>query len=123
MLSNDNEDLIGAAMISFYVNSGKIKKSDLFLSSILERLPQENCDNVYQMSECRNEIEFLYMYSRAGFEKAFQLIDEGKLANVLYAISHDTELYRNDKKVLVNLFREGTKTTLESAEEELGIVD
>lgn len=123
MLTNMEEDLVGAAMISFYVCSGRITKNDLFLSSVIEKLPKENCDNAFSMADCENEIEFLYIYSQAGFEKALETVDMNKLANVLYAISKDTELYRNDKKVLVNLFRLGTKMTLDSAKAELGIKD
>lgn len=121
LICDTSEDNVGVGIVAFYVNIGKFTKSNLFLSSIVDRLPEENCDKVFEMSECVNEIEFLYLYSRKGFETAFSNIDMEKLANVLYAIGKDTEKYKKERKTLVSLFREDTNMDLEKAEEELGI--
>lgn len=122
LICDTAEDNVGAGIVAFYVSIGKFTKSNLFLSSIVDRLPEENCDKVFEMSECANEIEFLYLYSKKGFETALRNIDLEKLANVLYAMGRETEKYKKERKTLVSLFREDTNMDLEKAEEELGIV-
>ena len=118
-----SDDMVGAGLTSFYMNSGKISLSDLFLSSIIDSLPEADCANVYEMAECKDEIEFLYMYSMKGFQEFLSRIDLDKLANVIYVIAKNTEKYKQERSTLVNLYRVATKITLDDVTKELGFED
>lgn len=79
------EGLIDEARAAFYMGSGQLKAGAFVCSDCLENLPEPRY-NIYSLEECENELRILSFYSKARLEKYLEVIDEDKMAYVLWLL-------------------------------------
>lgn len=74
----------------FYFRSGKYKIEDFMLKEVAESLPKQGKYMTLNVNECLNELYFLHVYSKNGFERAFNKIDKFKLSYLTYILEEDS---------------------------------
>lgn len=79
------EGLIDEARAAFYMGSGQLKAGAFVCSDCLENLPEPHY-NIYPLAECENELKILSIYSKARLEKYLEIMDEDKMAYVLWLL-------------------------------------
>lgn len=99
--SNDN---INAALIGFRILTKKFDLNNLLLSEVLNYVPDgKNLERVYKISDCIDEINFLYGFSKIAMEFNFSDLDVDKLNTIIYILTHQTERYKSFQSVAFQL--------------------
>ena len=97
-------DKVVYGIINFRILSKTYKMEDILLQECYANFPKPKLD-FYKMFECRNEIEFCYRYSRAGFENALSQIDMDKLAFLMYISQNSVEKYKEEQKDFIQVIQ------------------
>lgn len=77
---------IEEARVAFYVGSGQISRDNLFLSDMVDILPEGKYSVAYELQDCISELIFLRKISIAYMQRYADKVDEEKLAYLLSLI-------------------------------------
>ncbi|MBR3792010.1 MAG: hypothetical protein IKK18_04840 [Clostridia bacterium] len=80
------EGLIEEARAAFYVGTGKLSVDMFVGSDCLDSLPDAKY-NIYSLAECENELKILCLFSKARLQKYLEVMDEEKMAYVLWLLT------------------------------------
>ena len=95
-----NEDKVNLGLLSFRLASGQIKLEDMFNTNLLEIVPKAK-EHYFSLSDCVNELKFLYTYSKFMMDFSFNQLDKDKLEFVLWLLSSPTDHYKVQQKDLI----------------------
>ena len=95
-----NEDKVNLGLLSFRLASGQIKLEDMFNSNLLEIVPKAK-EHYFSLSDCVNELRFLYTYSKFMMDFSFSQLDKENLEFVLWLLSSPTDHYKVQQKDLI----------------------
>lgn len=90
------EGLIEEARAAFYAGTGKLRVDMFVASDCLEALPKAEY-NIYKLADCTNELEILRCISKARLKGYLEVMDEDKMAYVLWLLtgkSKKSDLFR-----------------------------
>ena len=77
---------INEARVAFYVGSGKISRENLFLSEMVDILPESKFSAAYTLQDCLSELVYLRKISLNYIERHAKKVDKNKLAYLLSLI-------------------------------------
>ena len=77
---------INEARVAFYVGSGKISRENLFLSDMVDILPESKYSTSYDLQECLSELVYLRKISLNYIERHAEKVNVNKLAYILSLI-------------------------------------
>ena len=77
---------IEEARLAFYTGSGQISRESLFLSDMVDSLPESKYSAAYDLQDCWTELVFLRKISLSYIEKHAKKVDKNKLAYLLSLI-------------------------------------
>ena len=77
---------IEEARLAFYTGSGQISRESLFLSDMVDSLPESKYSAAYDLQDCLTELVFLRKISLSYIEKHAKKVDKNKLAYLLSLI-------------------------------------
>lgn len=114
-----DKDLVSDGLVNFRIKTGVYSLEKILMKETFESLPEEEM-NLFDFKDCRNEILYLYTYSKIAREFAYEDISENKLAYVLYILTHELKKkkYRDMKKLLLSLLQ-GVNISIEDFMEKL----
>ena len=77
---------IEEARVAFYVSSGKISRENLFLSDIVDTLPESKYSAAFDLQDCLSELVYLRKISLSYIDKHAEKVNLNKLAYLLSLI-------------------------------------
>jgi len=98
-------------VVQFRILSGTYELKSALLSECYDNLPEKKF-STYSLKECREEIEYLYMYSNLYRKIRQGELDSGKLAFLRFILESETEKFRKEQSDLM-LMLQGIKISYE----------
>ena len=102
------------ARLNFQTSSGQIGLQDIFLESIIAKLPKGKDGNI-DMQDCISELRFLEEHTNKVIDNRLVTLNVNKLAQIQYMLITDKKKYAKLKTNLHKYFN--SKITLEQFEE------
>lgn len=114
-----DKDTVSDGIVNFRIKTGVYSLEKILMKETFDNLPQDEM-NLFSFKDCKEEILYLYTYSKIAREFAYEDISESKLAFILYVIGHDLKKkkYRDMKKLLLSLLQ-GVNISIEDFVEKL----
>lgn len=82
---------INEARVAFYVGSGKISRENLFLSDMVDVLPESKYSASYDLQDCLSELVYLRKISVNYIERHAEKVNVNKLAYLLSLIEGNSK--------------------------------
>lgn len=91
-------------ILNFRRSTNSINIYNLFPDNIVSLLPHSTSSPLpYKLSECIQEIEFIYSLTRANILKEINSKDKDKLAYLVYLLSTNDSLYLSEQSLIFKL--------------------
>lgn len=103
VLSNKEEN-IALGVVNFRIQSGTYNLKNILLSDSFEILPKPKF-HLFKIEDCKNEIKFLYDYSKIAMQFAYEDLNIENLEFLLYILTNETERYRKDQREIISLLQ------------------
>lgn len=91
------------ARLEFYSRTNRLKFSNYLVDAVAELLPDPVCDNPPDIEECKEELDFLRMYSQAVIQEQIKQLDISKLAYLRYILEGGNSKYSTERSYLIDL--------------------
>ncbi len=99
------EGLMDEARAAFYLHSGMVGLENFVNTEYQGYLPQAKF-NIYSLKECENELKILRLISKARFQNYLDLMDEEKMAYVLWLLMGQSKKSDVFRPYILSLLRD-----------------
>lgn len=109
-------EMYNDALLEFRLSTRKFKTTGILMMDFLNALPDEQPKQSYKLTDCRDELQLLRLYSHHAMETNIGRMNREKLIYLLYVLTSGASLVTYESELLANYLQGNLRHSSEDRE-------